>query len=1433
MIARSPMTSRLSIRQLLASACAGLLGFTLAAHAESPPPASLFDGRTLNDWTGNTKYWRVQDGAIVGEIPDGQKLERNEWIWWKGQVGDFDFSVEFRITGGPSANSGIQYRSRRKPDGEAAGYQADLDGGKVWLGRIYEESGRALMAERGTRVSVAPDGRRWSETFAEPASLASVIHPNEWNTYRIVARASHVETWINGVLFSQLDDHQADKAAFTGQLAFQLHAGPGPAKIEFRNVLLTPFGETKKPAYPDVKPVAAAPNPEMPAGIKPLGDDGKPLNLDFETGTLAGWKAEGDAWEGQPVEGDLLTARGKGPSGHQGKYWIGGYEKFGDPRKGRLTSASFKVTHPWASFLLGGGHDARVERVEIVDEASGQVLQAASGEDREPMRRIVVNLGAHQGKRIFVRLVDEASFGWGHLNFDDFVFHDQAPSAQLAKAPASSQPGADRQGRLNESPVLWHLQPNPAKLTAIANADAQTVVATMKLTPGFQAELIAAEPDVKQPIAFCIDERGRLWIAEGYSYPNKQPEGQGKDRIVILEDRDGDGVFETHKVFKEGLNLMSGIEIGFGGVFVGAAPELLFIPRDKEDHAGKPEVLLDGWGYQDTHETMNSFTWGPDGWLYGNQGVFTRSNVGAPGTPDAERVELRSGVWRYHPVTHRFEVFAHGGSNQWGLDSNSAGHLFMTHCRSFHGGGGTTHVIRNGHFWNQANNNYAPFISPTAPEFAPALKNFLPAAAQYDSGAGGAGKPGTDAVYGGHSHVGTMIYLGDNWPAIYRDRLFTNNLFGHQMNQQENVREGSGYHTLHAGYDLLMAPDPRYMAVDLQTGPDGAVYMVDWCDMQHCHTPAPEKWDRTNGRVYRVSWAETYKPVKVDLGALSDLELAKLHTHLNDWYPRTARKLLQQRAAKGKIDPAAVALLREQADPSTSSGPSGQALRALLTLHVIGALDSAQLANTAKSESDILRGWAVQLATENAGKPLLDRATLIAMAKNDPSASVRLALASALPMLPPEDGWDVGLALARHAEDKDDRFLPKMIWYGIAPLVAGKPALGKELAHATPMPALADDALWYLGQTEAGRRELFFPWAGQTPEQTGRILRLLAFALKNEAKVEPPPAWRINQVAFEDSADPGVRAAVDELSALFGDKLVLQKVRWRLSNGALPIAERQQAFALLKRVGDPESLPIFAELLDKPEFRKEVIPLLGRSNSPLTALKLIERFPKLDATDRVAALTVMTSRPELALPLLSALKLGTFDRKDLTALQVRQLRDLRNNEVNKLLDETWGKVNESSEAAKATVARLKKTYQSAPLWASDAKAGKVTFTQMCGTCHALNGVGGKLGPDLAGSWRNGLDYFLENIVDPNAVVGENYQLHIVTKKDGSVVSGLLEKETPTTITLRTVTEPVNVAVAEVKQHEKLAQSLMPPGLLEALPEPKVLELLKFLLSKQD
>jgi hypothetical protein len=173
--------------RLLAASAAILLSSNLCA-AESK---DLFDGRSLDGWEGNAAQWRVEDGAITGEIPAAAKLNHNEFLFWKGQVADFDLTLEYRISGGPSANSGIQFRSQRRPDGSAMGYQADLDDGAVWLGRIYDEEKRGLIMERGCRASIAPDGRRWSDPFAASDSFRNVPKKDGWNRYRLRSQPDH------------------------------------------------------------------------------------------------------------------------------------------------------------------------------------------------------------------------------------------------------------------------------------------------------------------------------------------------------------------------------------------------------------------------------------------------------------------------------------------------------------------------------------------------------------------------------------------------------------------------------------------------------------------------------------------------------------------------------------------------------------------------------------------------------------------------------------------------------------------------------------------------------------------------------------------------------------------------------------------------------------------------------------------------------------------------------------------------------------------------------------------------------------------------------------------------------------------------------------------------------------------------------------------
>jgi putative membrane-bound dehydrogenase-like protein len=475
--------------------------------------------------------------------------------------------------------------------------------------------------------------------------------------------------------------------------------------------------------------------------------NGRPLNLDFETGTLDDWTATGDAFEIATNDDSRDTRRGQ-----NGTHWVSSGSE--NSRKGTLTSVLFRVTHPYASFLVSGGAFAST-RVELVLAGDSQVIYTISGADRLMLRPAVVDLQPYAGKDIFIRLIDDEAGAptavyikpspWAHISFDNFRFHDARPffPGEVTPTEMSTLPPVDE--------VLY------------AGLSAKDAAPAMTLPKGFSVKLAVSEPDVVRPIGFTLDDRGRLWVAEAHTYPVRAEEGEGQDRILILEDTDGDGTLDSRKVFVENLNLVSGIEVGFGGVWVGAAPYLLFIPiADGEDRpSGPPQIMLDGWGYEDTHETLNSFTWGPDGWLYGTHGVFTQSNVGKPGGSDAERQKVNAGIWRFHPTKHIFEVFAEGTSNPWGLDFNDYGHAFTTACVIEH----LYHVVQGARYKRQAGKHFNPYIYDD-------IKTIADHVHWVGRRGPHAGNNRSSAAGGGHAHAGAMIYLGgDSWPAEYRSAI--------------------------------------------------------------------------------------------------------------------------------------------------------------------------------------------------------------------------------------------------------------------------------------------------------------------------------------------------------------------------------------------------------------------------------------------------------------------------------------------------------------------------------------------------------------------------------------------------------------------------------------------------------------------------------------
>lgn len=744
-------------------------------------------------------------------------------------------------------------------------------------------------------------------------------------------------------------------------------------------------------------------------GALPL-KNGRPLNLNFESGTLKDWTAEGDAFQKGLISQTPSPVHEKGAAiNKEGKFFVSSGGNSSPEKTGTLTSTAFKVTHPYAAFRVSGGA-LQNTRVELALADTDSVFFHITGTGRATLRPVVVDLRGLQHKSIYIRLIDKETGispihyidadQWAHFNFDDFKFYAKRPVFPNELKP--------------EDIVVLP----PLDVIAHAGLSPQKAAEAMELPKDFTITLAASEPDIVKPIAFTLDWRGRLWVVESHTYPVRAPEGKGRDRILIFEDTDGDGRLDSRKLFIDTLNLVSGIEVGFGGVWVGAAPYLLFIPIDQstDQPAGPAQVVLDGWGYQDTHETLNSLHWGPDGWLYGAQGVFTKSLVGVPGTPDSQRVSLDAGVWRVHPITKKFELFAEGSSNPWGIDFNDYGHAFITACVVPH----LYHVIQGGRYIRQSGEHIEPYTFDDIRTIAD-HKHWIgdrgPHAGNFRSASKG----------GGHAHVGAMIYLGgNNWPTEYRNDIFMNNIHGSRVNTDHLVRKGSGYIGLH-GKDFLLTNDAWSQWLNFRYGPTGSVYAIDWYDKNQCHSSNPDVHDKTMGRIFSIKnkkdpW------LRVDLQNATDMELVNYQLHPNDWYVRQARLILQQRGGSPQVHEALRQILKENPDIT-------RRLRALWALHVTKGIAETELTALLQNDNEYLRSWAIQLLCEDRGPSDNVLREFLRMATSDSSALVRLYLAAAMQRTPVVKRWEVLDALYQRDDDNKDHNIPLMLWYAFEPLV--------------------------------------------------------------------------------------------------------------------------------------------------------------------------------------------------------------------------------------------------------------------------------------------------------------------------------------------------------------------------------------------------------------
>ncbi|MGE5194174.1 MAG: PVC-type heme-binding CxxCH protein, partial [Deltaproteobacteria bacterium] len=1003
---------------------------------------------------------------------------------------------------------------------------------------------------------------------------------------------------------------------------------------------------------------------------------------------------------------------------------------------------------------------------------------------------------------------------WQHI----LIFEKQAEEEEKDK-----DANADAGGK-KLFPEVFNTQDGKDKLLSPAEA-----LAKIRVPEGFSVSLFAAEPDVQQPIAITTDERGRLWIAENYTYSESKVNFNDAlhDRIVILEDTDGDGRFDERTVFWDEGKKLTSVEVGFGGVWALCAPELLFIPdADRDDVPdGKPVVVLDGWDAGAVrHNIVNGLKWGPDGWLYGRHGILATSLVGKPGAASSQRVPINCGIWRYHPTRQIFEAVAHGTTNSWGFDYDDHGEMFFINTVIGH----LWHVVPGAHYRRMYGTDFNPhlyqLIEQTADHF------------HWDTGENWSDirkgvSPTTDKAGGGHAHSGLMIYLGGNWPDQYRNTVITVNFHGRRLNNDRLERFEAGYVGRHEP-DFVYFDDPWFRGIDLVYGADGGVYIADWSDVGECHEN--DGVHRTSGRIYKVTCGKPEPVSGFDMCQATDADLVRAQKSPNDWIVRQARRILHERAAGGRDLSAARTMLFEMLD---GPNPVTQKLRALWCLNGIRGLSDERLLELFREDDEHLRAWAVRLLVDREELPAAVVERLQKQAPHEESGLVQVYLASALQRLEFEQRWPIVEALSSRDEFAHDRELPLMLWYGIEPAVVRQPGRAVNLAASSHFPQLRQNTARRLTVEIERLPEAVNALVARLAEIDDPAVQIdiltgMSEALRGWRKAPAPAAWTSAAAKLAAGSNANAQRLTRELAVVFGDGRALDELRQIVGDGnAEPEARRQALRTLVAARG--EDLPaLLHKLVGDRSLTVEAIRGLASFDDPGTPRLILDNYSRLDPEGQAIAVNTLVSRPAYARVLLDALAQGRISRSDVSAFHARQIRSFDDEELTTQLTKVWGETRITDAGKRQLIERYKNRLTAEQLAGANLGAGRALFNKTCASCHVMYGQGKGAGPDLTGSNRRNLDYLLENIIDPNASVAVDFRMTVAALKSGQVVSGLVVEKTEKTLTFQTQQDRVVVERSEIEEMQSTATSLMPEGLFQNLSDDQIRDLTAYLMSSE-
>ena len=937
---------------------------------------------------------------------------------------------------------------------------------------------------------------------------------------------------------------------------------------------------------------------------------------------------------------------------------------------------------------------------------------------------------------------------------------------------------------------------------------------------GFEIQTVAHEPVIAQPLFVSWDSRGRMWVAQYRQYqypaglkvirfdqhlravfdkvPDPPPHGvPGIDKITVHEDTNGDGVYDKHKDVISDLNIATSVQVGNGAIWVLNPPYLLRYPDANRDDVpdGDPEVHLSGFGLQDTHSVANSLLWGPDGWLYGCNGSTTVGDVSSAVTKGV-RFQGQC-VWRYHPVSREFEIYAEGGGNTFSLDIDSKGRIFT----GTNGGNTRGWYFPQGSYSAKNWGKHGPLTNPYAFGF------FQPMKFEGD---------------GRRFPQAFCIYEGGLFPPGFDGSIVAPNALHNLVWNSKRLPDGSSYRTIDQP-NLVETSDRWFRPVYSGVGPDGAVYIADWYDTRLSHVSPVDDWHKSSGRIYRVL-PEGKSAVygEGDLHVRRSAALVACLSHPNKWIRQRASLELGWRA-----DPTVSGALANLVDHGS--------LDALWAIHGMGELTSERADHWLSHADPNIRRWVIRLL----GDRHKGHSKFIDLAATDPDIQVRSQLASTAKRIDATFAIPVIRGLLTRTADTEDPHLPLLIWWALE-------------SHANNwkqvQTLLGDEEVWSLPlfRDHVASRLMQRYAAEGGKEQLNHCASLLAMAPDQASRDQL--MFGLNRAFQGQSLPPlpdALSKALDSYQSQLGDSgLVLglrQGKKESVEQAILALKTKSNDLGLqlelAKTFGEVKSPQVVSTLLrlatgqatQEPALQRVAMRSLSQYDDQTIPKTLVGAFGSRISGEhdlRSTACRTLASRPAWAKILLAELNAWRLRRDQIPPDVVQQLRAYDDDEIAAQVEQAFGKGIESAPEKLAEMKRLRALLTAG---SGDQARGKEHFTKRCGTCHQLFGEGKKVGPPLDGYERGNLTFWLNAIVEPNLEIREGFQSYLALTVDGRVLNGMIAAQDPKTVTLRNADNQLTVISRDdIESLKALRTSLMPTDVLKDMKDDELRDLFAYL-----